>query len=102
SYTVETLTGKHSFLTEEGTIFIEVKGDMVLVSESLDQDTTTQVERQGFTQGATRESGRGPRQIWNRSGLFQRARALISFVRIFVGTLCGRWCGGKETPDQRI
>src|SRR5437868_10365062 len=46
SYTVETLTGKHSFLTEEGTIFIEVKGDMVLVSESLDQDTTTQVERQ--------------------------------------------------------
>jgi hypothetical protein len=27
---------------------------MVLVSESLDQDTTTQVERQVFTQGATR------------------------------------------------
>jgi hypothetical protein len=54
SYTVETLTGKHSFLTEEGTIFIEVKGDMVLVSESLDQETTTQVERQVFTQGAAR------------------------------------------------
>jgi hypothetical protein len=51
---VETLTGRHSFLTEEGTIFIEVKGDMVLVSESLDQDTTGQVERQIFIPGKTR------------------------------------------------
>jgi hypothetical protein len=54
NYSVETLTGKHSFLTEEGTIFIEVKGDMVLVSESLDQDTTALVERQVFGEGATK------------------------------------------------
>jgi len=48
AYSIETLTGKHSFLTEEGTIFIEVNGNMVLVSESLDQDTTKQIERQVF------------------------------------------------------
>jgi hypothetical protein len=48
AYSIETLTGKHSFLTEEGTIVIEANGDMVLVSESLDQDTTKQIERQVF------------------------------------------------------
>ncbi len=54
AYSIETLAGKHSFLTEEGTIFIEVSGDMVLVSEGLDQDTTTKVERQLFVVGTTR------------------------------------------------
>lgn len=54
NYAVETLTGKHSFLTEEGTIFIEVNGDMVLVSEGLDPDTTAQVERQVFSLGKTK------------------------------------------------
>lgn len=44
NYTVETLTGKHTWLTEEGPVVIEVKGDTVLVSESLDQDTTTRIE----------------------------------------------------------
>jgi len=43
-YTVETLTGKHSWLTEEGSIFIDVQGDTVVVSESLDQDTTEKAE----------------------------------------------------------
>jgi hypothetical protein len=48
NYTLETLTGKHTWLTEEGPLFIEVKGDTVLVSESLDQDTTTRIEREIF------------------------------------------------------
>ena len=48
NYTVEVLTGKHSYLTEDGPIVIEVKGDMVLVSESLDQDTTEKIERDVF------------------------------------------------------
>ncbi len=46
SYVVETLTGVHSWLTEEGPVVIEVKGDMVLVSESLDQETTQGLERE--------------------------------------------------------
>ncbi len=54
TYTVETLTGKHSWLTEEGPVVIEVKGDTVLVSESLDQDTTAKIEREIFSTGATK------------------------------------------------
>ena len=46
--TVETLTGKHAWLTEQGSVFIEVQGDTVLVSESLDQDTTERVGREIF------------------------------------------------------
>jgi len=42
---VEALSGKHSWLTEDGSVFIEVQGDTVLVSESLDQDTTERVGR---------------------------------------------------------
>ena len=45
-YTVETLNGRHSWITEDGTVVIHVAGDMVLVSESLDQQTTEQVERE--------------------------------------------------------
>jgi len=48
NYTVETLTGKHAWLTEAGSVFISVQGDIVLVSESLDQDTTERVERELF------------------------------------------------------
>jgi hypothetical protein len=51
SYTLETLTGSHAWLTEEGSVFIDVQGDTVLVSESLDQDTTQRVERE-ILQGA--------------------------------------------------
>jgi hypothetical protein len=51
NYTLETLTGSHSWLTEEGSVFIDVRGDTVLVSESLDQDTTERVERE-VLQGA--------------------------------------------------
>jgi hypothetical protein len=46
NYTVETLTGTHSWQTEEGPVVIEVKGDLVLVSESLDQETTAGLERE--------------------------------------------------------
>jgi hypothetical protein len=44
----ETLTGKHSWLTEEGAVVIEVQGDTVLVTESLDQDTTEKLEHEVF------------------------------------------------------
>jgi len=46
NYTVETLAGTHSWLTEEGPVVIEVKGDLVLVTESLDQETTGKFERE--------------------------------------------------------
>jgi hypothetical protein len=39
-----TLRGRHSWLTEEGTVVIEVRGDAVLISESLDDETTKRVE----------------------------------------------------------
>ena len=38
--TFVTLTGRHTWLTEEGPVVIEVEGDTVLVTESLDQPTT--------------------------------------------------------------
>jgi hypothetical protein len=47
-YTLETLTGKHNYLTEEGPVMIEVNGDMVLISESLDQETTDKIEHDVF------------------------------------------------------
>jgi hypothetical protein len=50
---VETLTGKHSYLTEEGPIIIEVRGEMVLISESLDQDTTEKIEHELFPASVT-------------------------------------------------
>ncbi|MBZ5720473.1 MAG: hypothetical protein LAO03_08830 [Acidobacteriia bacterium] len=45
---LESLTGKHTWLTEEGPVVIEVQGDTVLVSESLDQDTTDKLGRSVF------------------------------------------------------
>jgi hypothetical protein len=39
-----TLRGRHSWLTEEGVVLIEVRGDEVLISESLDDETTKRVE----------------------------------------------------------
>jgi hypothetical protein len=35
-----TLRGHHAWLTEDGPVVIEVRGDAVLISESLDEDTT--------------------------------------------------------------
>ena len=39
------LTGTHTWLTESGPVVIEVKGDTVLITESLDQATTEGLER---------------------------------------------------------
>jgi hypothetical protein len=39
-----TLRGRHAWLTEEGVVLIEVRGDAVLISESLDSATTQRVE----------------------------------------------------------
>ncbi len=54
NYTVETLNGKHTWLTEEGPVFIEVKGDMVLVSESLDEATNAKIDREVFPEVQTK------------------------------------------------
>ena len=51
--TVETLTGKHNWLSEEGPIVIEVNGDVVLVSETLDADTSARIEHKVFPAGST-------------------------------------------------
>jgi hypothetical protein len=39
-----TLRGRHAWMTEEGTVVIEVRGDEILISESLDDATTRKVE----------------------------------------------------------
>ncbi len=46
-----TLRGHHAWLTEEGPVVIEVRGDTILISESLDEDTTKRV-RADFWGGA--------------------------------------------------
>jgi len=38
-----TLRGRHAWLTEEGPVVIDVRGDEILISESLDDATTTRV-----------------------------------------------------------
>ncbi len=38
-----TLRGRHSWLTEEGVVVIDVRGDEILISESLDGETTKRV-----------------------------------------------------------
>ena len=45
-YSLENLYGKHSWLTEDGPVVIEASGDTVLVTESLDEETTEKVERE--------------------------------------------------------
>ncbi len=50
--TVDTLTGKHVWQTEDGDVEIEVHGDIVLISESLDQATTDRLEQDLFKSAA--------------------------------------------------
>lgn len=45
-----TLRGRHAWLTEEGVVVIEVRGDAVLISESLDDETTKRVEEDFWSQ----------------------------------------------------
>jgi len=40
-----TLRGRHAWLTEEGVVVIAVRGDTILISESLDDQTTKRVEQ---------------------------------------------------------
>jgi hypothetical protein len=42
------LTGRHTWLTEEGTVVIEARSDTVLITESLDEPTTQNLERAFF------------------------------------------------------
>jgi len=42
------LRGRHEWLTEEGAVVIEVRGDAVLVSESLDDETTARAQADFF------------------------------------------------------
>ena len=45
---IERFSGTHTFLTEEGPIVIEVAGDTVLVTESLDPQVTDRLEATVF------------------------------------------------------
>ncbi|MBZ5652007.1 MAG: hypothetical protein LAO18_16165 [Acidobacteriia bacterium] len=46
------LTGKRGWLTEDGPVVIDVQGDTVLVTESLDQATTDKLEQEVFGMAA--------------------------------------------------
>jgi hypothetical protein len=50
--TIATLTGTHTWMTEEGPIVIAVQADTVLITESLDQPTTEHLEQELLGQGA--------------------------------------------------
>jgi hypothetical protein len=45
---LEPLTGTHTWLTEEGPVVIDVEGDSVLITESLDQSATGQLRQELF------------------------------------------------------
>ncbi len=51
----KTLRGRHAWMTEEGAVVIEVRGDEVLVSESLDDETTKRVEGDFFGEAADKK-----------------------------------------------
>ena len=55
-----TLRGRHAWMTEEGAVVIEVRGDAVLVSESLDDETTKRAEGDFFGDAA-QSKGAGQR-----------------------------------------
>ena len=46
---LETLTGRHTWATEDGPVVIDVQGDTVMVSESLDEEVTKKMEQELFT-----------------------------------------------------
>lgn len=52
----DALTGEHTWLTEEGPVVIDVQGDTVLVSESLDQTTTEQAEKEVFAKAVAKSN----------------------------------------------
>lgn len=50
-----TLRGYHAWMTEEGAVVIEVRGDSVLISESMDEETTKRVEGDFWGDGAEKK-----------------------------------------------
>lgn len=46
-----TLRGRHAWITEEGAVVIEVRGDAVLISESMDDATVKRVEGDYWAEG---------------------------------------------------
>ena len=49
---LETLSGKHTWLTEDGPVVIHTQGDTVMVAESLDQPATEELEQEVFAVAA--------------------------------------------------
>src|SRR5208283_760590 len=56
---VESLT-THTWLTEEGPVVIEAKGDTLVITESLDQPTTQTLERELLSSSQTDEDASPP------------------------------------------
>ena len=52
--TLEKLTGKRTWLTEDGPVVIESEGDTVLIVESVDQPATEKLEQEVFAPAAAR------------------------------------------------
>ena len=50
---IESLTGSHTWLTDEGPAVIDVNGDSVLITESLDEPTTERLRRELFGAAVT-------------------------------------------------
>ena len=50
---IDPLKGRHTWTTEDGTVVIEEQGDVVFVSESLDEATTSKLEKEVFAAPAT-------------------------------------------------
>jgi hypothetical protein len=50
---LETLSGRHTWLTEDGPVVIHTEGDTVMVAESLDQPATDELEHEVFAVAMT-------------------------------------------------
>jgi hypothetical protein len=48
------LTGRRGWLTEDGPVVIDVQGETVLVTESLDQATTDSLDQEVFAAAAAK------------------------------------------------
>jgi hypothetical protein len=46
---LETLTGRHTWATEEGPVVIDVQRETVMVTESLDEEVAKKMEQEFFT-----------------------------------------------------
>jgi len=51
----DALNGDHTWLTEEGDVIVDVHGDEIMITESLDQPMSANLEREIFAQTATAE-----------------------------------------------